>query len=97
MTDHPNQRKATRVVFERGHPVQIFAIDGTWRRPCTMHDVSENGARLAIEGSMKDLNLKEFFLVLSSTGVAFRRCELAWVNGVGVNFLKDGKGKPKRP
>jgi hypothetical protein len=28
-------------------------------------------------------------LLLSSTGLAYRRCELAWVNGdqIGVNFL----------
>jgi len=31
-------------------------------------------------------------LLLSSTGLAYRRCELAWVNGdqIGVNFLKTG-------
>jgi hypothetical protein len=38
---------------------------------------------------------------LSSTGLAYRRCELAWVNGdqIGVNFLKLGekkKGPTKR-
>jgi hypothetical protein len=27
------------------------------------------------------LHLKEFVLLLSSTGLAYRRCELAWVNG----------------
>lgn len=39
--------------------------------------------------------LKEFFLLLSSPGLAYRRCELAWVNGeeIGVNFLKTGKKK----
>jgi len=39
------------------------------------------------------LPLKEFFLLLSSPGLAYRRCELAWVNGeeIGVNFLKQGK------
>jgi hypothetical protein len=28
-------------------------------------------------------------------GLAFRRCELAWVNGdqIGVNFLENSKGK----
>jgi hypothetical protein len=41
--------------------------------------------------------LKEFFLLLSSTGLAYRRCELAWVNGdqIGVNFLKQGDKKKK--
>jgi hypothetical protein len=37
--------------------------------------------------------MSEFFLVLSSMGKAYRRCQLAWVNGnqVGVDFLKAGK------
>jgi hypothetical protein len=89
------QRKQHRVVFERGYSVNIMAIDGTWRRSCTMLDVSEGGARLVVDGSVQGLNLKEFFLLLSSTGLAFRRCELAWVNGeeLGVYFLKQGKGK----
>jgi hypothetical protein len=34
-----NRRKLNRVAFERGHAVQTFAIDGTGRRACTMHDV----------------------------------------------------------
>lgn len=91
----PEQRKQHRVVFERGFPVTIMAIDGTWRRSCTMKDVSDGGARLSIDGSVEGLFLKEFFLLLSSTGLAFRRCELAWVNGdeLGVYFLKQGKGK----
>ena len=85
-------RKAHRVVFERGHAANMMAIDGTWRRPCTMEDVSDTGARLTIDGSIEGLNLKEFFLLLSTMGKAYRRCQLAWVNGdqVGVHFLKPG-------
>jgi hypothetical protein len=84
-----------RVMFERGIPVHIMAIDGTWRRSAMMADVSETGARLTIDGSIKGLSLKEFFLLLSSTGLAYRRCELAWVNGeeVGVTFLKPATKK----
>jgi hypothetical protein len=94
MTD---QRKANRVVFEKGFAANMMAIDGTWRRPCTMLDVSETGARLSIDGSMEGLALKEFFLVLSTVGKAYRRCELAWVNGneAGVYFIKAG-GKKKK-
>jgi len=82
-----------RVVFERGYDAHMMAIDGTWRRSCRLLDVSEDGAKIAIEGSIVGLPLKEFFLLLSSTGLAYRRCELAWVNGeeIGVNFLKTGK------
>ncbi len=89
------QRKAPRVVFEKGFAANMMAIDGTWRRPCTMLDVSDTGAKLSIDGSVEGLAMTEFFLVLSSMGKAYRRCQLAWVNGnqVGVNFLKPGEKK----
>jgi hypothetical protein len=92
-----DQRGHSRVVFERGIPAQMMGIDGTWRRDCTMEDVSDGGAKLTIDGSVEGLHLKEFFLLLSSTGLAYRRCELAWVNGdqIGVNFLKLGDRKKK--
>jgi PilZ domain len=82
-------RKKDRVDFERGIPVYLMGIDGTWRRECTMIDVSQTGARLRVEGSIKGLDLKEFFLLLSSTGLAFRRCQLVRVTGdeIGVQFL----------
>lgn len=85
----PEKRKDGRVKFTRGVGVQIVAIDGTWSRSCTMLDVAEQGAKLELKDSIKNLNLKEFFLVLSTTGSAFRRCELAWVNGdqIGVRFI----------
>ena len=78
----------------------MMGIDGTWRRDCTMEDVSETGAKLTIEGSVEGLHLKEFFLLLSSTGLAYRRCELVRVNGaeIDVEFLKGkNKNKSKRP
>ncbi len=86
-----------RVVFERGFPAQMMGIDGTWRRACVLEDVSETGAKLTVESSIEGLHLKEFFLLLSSTGLAYRRCELGWVNGdqIGVNFLKPGDKKKK--
>jgi len=75
----------------------MMAIDGTWRRDCVMEDVSQNGAKLTVLGSFQGLQLSEFFLLLSSTGLAYRRCELAWVNGdqIGVNFIKPGDKKRK--
>ena len=91
-----DKRKAHRVVFERGFAANMLAIDGTWQRPCTMEDVSDTGAKLTVDGSIKGLHLKEFFLVLSTVGKAYRRCQLAWINGdqVGVLFIKaDGKKK----
>jgi hypothetical protein len=91
------RRAGQRVVFERGFPAQMMGIDGTWRRACILEDVSETGAKLTVETSVEGLNLKEFFLLLSSTGLAYRRCELGWVNGdqIGVNFLKPGDKKKK--
>ena len=93
------QRKAHRVVFEKGHAANIMAIDGTWRRPCAMLDVSDTGARISIDGSVEGLAMKEFFLLLSTVGRAYRRCELAWVNGdqVGVRFIKASEMKKKSP
>jgi hypothetical protein len=92
------RQKGERVTFERGIPAQMMGIDGTWRRECTMEDISETGAKLTIEGSVEGLHLKEFFLLLSSTGLAYRRCELSGVNGdqIGVNFLRPAE-KKKRP
>jgi len=90
--------KGDRVTFERGIPAHMMGIDGTWRRNCVMDDVSETGAKLTVDGSVEGLNLNEFFLLLSSTGLAYRRCELSWVNGdqIGVTFLKHGDKKKAR-
>jgi hypothetical protein len=86
-------RNSERVEFERGIPVYMMGIDGTWRRDCLMIDVSQTGARLLIEGSLEGLDLNEFFLLLSSTGLAYRRCQLVRVDGnqIGVAFLAPGK------
>ena len=86
-----------RVTFSRGYDVCIMAIDGTWRRDCQLNAISDNDAILTVEGSIQGLNLKEFFLLLSSTGLAYRRCELVRVNGteMDIQFLK-GKNKKKR-
>ena len=90
-------RKSDRVQFERGIPVYLMGIDGTWRRECKMIDVSQTGARLHIEGSLEGLDLKEFFLLLSSTGLAYRRCQLVRVDGdqLGVEFLARDTRKRK--
>jgi hypothetical protein len=92
-------RKGTRVNFERAIDVHIMGIDGTWRRDCQLADVSASGARLIVSGSMENLSLKEFFLILTSNATVFRRCELIRVNGdeIGVRFLKRSEArKPVR-
>jgi hypothetical protein len=85
------KRKADRVNFAHPHSVNLMAADGTWRRSCLLLDASATGARLEVEGTTDVLQAREFFLVLSSTGLAFRRCELVWINGtnVGLRFLEN--------
>jgi len=86
-----------RVTFGRGYDVCIMGIDGTWRRECLLNAISDNDAVLTVEGSIQGLNLKEFFLLLSSTGLAYRRCELIRVNGseMDIQFLKAKARKKK--
>jgi hypothetical protein len=88
-----------RVTFSRGYGVCIMSIDGTWRRDCTLNAISDTDAILTVEGSIQGLHLKEFFLLLSSTGLAYRRCELVRVNGaeMDVQFLQGkNSGRKKR-
>jgi hypothetical protein len=62
-----------------------------------MVDVSQTGARLRVEGSLEGLDLKEFFLLLSSTGLAYRRCSLIRLSAdqIGVEFLARDKNAKK--
>ena len=92
-----DKKTADRVTLSRGYDVCIMGIDGTWRRDCLLQAISDTDAQLTVEGSIQGLNLKEFFLLLSSTGLAYRRCELIRVNGtdMDVQFLKT-KGRKKK-
>lgn len=83
-------RGCQRVDFERGISVYIMAIDGTWRRDCAMKDVSASGVLLTVKGSIAGLDLTEFFLLLSSTGLAYRRCEMVRLSGdqIAARFFK---------
>jgi hypothetical protein len=92
------RRTYTRVQFGRGYTARIMAIDGTWQRDCKIGDVSDIGAKLTIRGSVAGIAMQEFFLVLTASGNAHRRCERIWLNGdeIGVRFLKDSPGQPPR-
>jgi hypothetical protein len=92
------QRRDTRVEFSRPIPAWMMGIDGTWRRDCSVNDISDGGAMIVVDGSLENLHLKEFFLLLSSTGLAYRRCALAWINGdqIGCSFIKEGPRKKTR-
>lgn len=97
MTDEASNNG--RVTFGRGYNVWIMGIDGTWRRSCVLKAVSANDAELILETSIEGLNLKEFFLLLSSTGLAYRRCELVKVNGaqIDIRFLSTRSSGKKKP
>lgn len=89
------KRKGPRVRLDHARRARMMGIDGTWQRECIVQDVSDGGAKLAVT-SIEGLPLKEFFLVLSPTGLAYRHCKLVWVNGdqIGVSFQQ--RGKPRR-
>ena len=92
------KKRLDRVTFGRGHDACIMGIDGTWRRDCLINAISDHDAVLTVEGSVHGLHLKEFFLLLSSTGLAYRRCELVRVNGteMDIRFLKTKASSKKK-
>jgi PilZ domain len=98
MSGGAERRQSKRVIFEHPVAAQLMAIDGTWRRECSIEDISDDGAKLTVGSTIEGLQLSEFFLVLSSTGLAYLRCKLAWVNGdqIGVIFLKRSKKPASR-
>jgi hypothetical protein len=95
---HGEKRLCQRVRFEHTRRAQLMAIDGTWRRPCTIDNVSDGGARLILEDSIEGLQLREFFLVLSPMGLAYRHCRLVWINGdqIGVSFANRRRAPKKK-
>lgn len=88
-----DEQEVRSVTFEKPLAANMMGIDGTWRRSCKITQISESGATLQVEQSIQGLSLNEFFLLLSSTGLAYRRCELAKVNGdeLEVGFLRGGR------
>lgn len=57
--------------------------------PCTLNDISDAGARLALPGNGDVPD--RFMLLLSERGRAYRRCQVAWRTSeeVGVRFIMD--------
>lgn len=91
-------RKASRVRMDHRQSVNLMGSDGTWRRSCVLVDVSNTGAKIEVEGSLDVLKAKEFFMLLSSTGLAYRRCELVWIDGTtaGIHFIDPTGRKGQR-
>lgn len=92
-------RKALRVKMDHKQAVNLMGSDGTWRRSCVLLDVSQTGAKIEVEGTLDVLQAKEFFMLLSSTGLAYRRCELVWIDGTmaGIHFINSDRKKPASP
>src|SRR4030081_337020 len=98
MSKENEVKGADQVVFESGFKARMMGIDGTWWRECYIEVISQSGAKLTVEGSVQNLKLNEFFLMLSTVGNAHRKCELVYVKGdeIGVRFLQKAEGK-RRP
>jgi len=92
------KRAGPRISFGHERLAQMMSIDGTWRRDCMIENVSDGGARLTVGDSIEGLQINEFFLVLSSMGLAYRRCRLIWVNGdqIGVSFANRSRAPGRR-
>src|SRR4051812_10959008 len=88
-------RKSGRVDFERGVHVFMMGIDGTWRRECTMIDVSQTGARLQIDnGRSKDWTSRNSFCCFPRP--AWRFAAVRWcvstVNKSGSSSWRETPG-----
>jgi hypothetical protein len=89
-------QKAERIRFEHRYPVNLMGVDGTWRRTCILLDVSTTGARLEVDGTLDVLKAQEFFLLLSSTGLAFRRCNSSVLTDLRSAFASSRRRRRRR-
>ncbi len=83
-----------RVTLGRGSDVCIMGIDGT----CSVMACSQANSirmRCARSRARSRVSTSRIFLLLSSTGLAYRSCELVRVNGSDMNiqFLQTRAGK----
>lgn len=85
-----NRRKSVRRAI--GYGATIVAPDAAWTRKCRVLDISQSGARLALEQPGEIA--KDFVLMLSENGGPKRRCHVVWTadGQVGVEFEA-----PKKP
>jgi hypothetical protein len=84
-----NRRRSVRRTI--GYGATIVAPDRAWTRKCRVLDISQSGAKLALEdlSGLPD----DFLLMLSERGGPKRRCRLVWTTDdqIGVEFER-GKG-----
>jgi PilZ domain-containing protein len=79
-----NRRRSVRRAI--GYSARIVASDGSWTRDCRVLDVSQSGAKLAIDQPAELPS--DFILALSERGAAMRRCHVVWTaeREIGVKF-----------
>jgi len=79
-----NRRRSVRRAI--GYRARIVASDGSWTRDCRVLDVSQSGAKLAIDQPAELPS--DFILALSERGAAMRRCHVVWTaeREIGVKF-----------
>jgi hypothetical protein len=89
-----NRRGKRRRAISRG--ALVFSDDGKAIAGCQLRDVSDTGAKLALDASQLAKVPAEFFLVLAKQAKVHRRCRVVWrsADEVGVRFLMvpDGQG-----
>jgi hypothetical protein len=80
--------RKTRPLRRRVNKQAWLVFDGEFAlRPCTVIDMSDNGARLSVDQS--DRLPKRFSLTFSRASRAGLQCEVRWKHGqaVGVKFV----------
>jgi 16S rRNA U1498 N3-methylase RsmE len=74
----------------------LCSDDGKAIAGCQLRDVSDNGARLALDADQLAKVPAEFFLVLAKQAKVHRRCRVVWrsADELGVRFIPvpDGQG-----
>jgi hypothetical protein len=82
-------RKSQRVAFSKGIDATVISIDGTFKRACTVMDISHSGARIGLSDD-SGFDLTEFFLLMSTRGAVHRRCRIVrrYGNEIGVIFVR---------
>ena len=86
-----NRRKFTRRSI--GYSAKIVASDGSWGRDCKVIDVSDSGARLAIEAGAE--LPKDFILALSMDGKATRQCHVMWTTDSEIGVVFERRAQPR--
>lgn len=83
-----NRRFARR---DANYPVWVRYGTDQVLVPCTLKDISDQGARLLMPGNSDVPD--QFVLLLSERGKAHRRCRVAWrvADQVGVKFILEGE------